>query len=156
VESDRERVIDSLKAASRRLSELLGEEYLGMILFGSWARGEAERDSDVDVLVLLRSVGGLTVRSEIYDVIAGRLRRAVTLLDVRLDEIQREDLELNPLLVNLIADGIIIWDSRGILKRFLEEGRALIREMDLIRYKTPDGKYGWKRRDMKPISQAGA
>ncbi|MEM2864188.1 MAG: nucleotidyltransferase domain-containing protein [Candidatus Bathyarchaeia archaeon] len=149
-------VLEALKAASKGLSDLLGGEYLGMILFGSWARGDAGGGSDVDVFVLLRSTGGLAVRSEIYDVLSRRLRRAVTLVDMRLNEIQGEDLELNPLLINLIADGVIIEDGQGILEAFIEEGRRLIEEMKLIRYKTPDGKYGWMRRDMKPITQLGS
>ena len=36
------------------LSDLYGERYRGMVLFGSYARGEARgRESDVDLLVLL-------------------------------------------------------------------------------------------------------
>lgn len=36
------------------LAELYGERYRGLVLFGSYARGEArKRDSDVDLLVLL-------------------------------------------------------------------------------------------------------
>ncbi|MGC8849136.1 MAG: nucleotidyltransferase family protein [Candidatus Bathyarchaeia archaeon] len=148
-------VVEALKEASRRLSRLLGDEYLGMILFGSWARGDAGDGSDVDIFVLLRSMGGLAVRSEVYDVVSRVLGRAVTLVDMRLNELQREDLELNPLLINLVADGVIIEDSQGILKSFIEEGRRLIEETGLIRYRTPDGKYGWMRKDKKPLIQAG-
>ncbi|MEM2122380.1 MAG: nucleotidyltransferase domain-containing protein [Candidatus Bathyarchaeia archaeon] len=142
-----------MRTASRGLSKLLGGEYLGMILFGSWARGEARQDSDVDVFGLLRSMEGLAARSKIYEAIGKRLRRAVTLIDMRLEEIQGEDLELNPLLINLIADGLIIKDTCRILETFIREGRKLIEEMNLTRYRTFDGKYGWRRRDMKPIIQ---
>jgi uncharacterized protein len=38
----------------RELSEIYGERYRGLVLFGSYARGEARgKDSDVDLLVLL-------------------------------------------------------------------------------------------------------
>ncbi len=38
----------------RGISDLYGERYRGLVLFGSYARGEARgRDSDVDLLVLL-------------------------------------------------------------------------------------------------------
>ena len=38
----------------RGIAELYGERYRGLVLFGSYARGEARgRDSDVDLLVLL-------------------------------------------------------------------------------------------------------
>jgi len=36
-----------------------------MILFGSWARGEAKVDSDIDLFILLRSLKGFEARSEI-------------------------------------------------------------------------------------------
>ena len=36
------------------IAELYGERYRGLVLFGSYARGEARgKDSDVDLLVLL-------------------------------------------------------------------------------------------------------
>ncbi len=43
-----------LERLDRGLSDLYGERYRGLVLFGSYARGEARgRDSDVDLLVLL-------------------------------------------------------------------------------------------------------
>lgn len=35
------------------LRELYGERYRGLVLYGSYARGEADEGSDVDVLLLL-------------------------------------------------------------------------------------------------------
>ncbi len=37
----------------RGIAELYGERYRGLVLFGSYARGEADEGSDVDLLVLL-------------------------------------------------------------------------------------------------------
>lgn len=49
---------DDLREVLRQLdggiSDLYGERYRGMVLFGSYARGEARgKDSDVDLLLLL-------------------------------------------------------------------------------------------------------
>jgi predicted nucleotidyltransferase len=43
--------LDALRAA---LEALYGERLVRLVLFGSWARGEAHAESDVDVLVVLR------------------------------------------------------------------------------------------------------
>ncbi len=43
-------ILQELKA---RLEELYGERLKGLYLFGSYARGEAEPDSDIDVLMVL-------------------------------------------------------------------------------------------------------
>ena len=37
----------------RGLTGLYGDRYKGMVLFGSYARGDAEKGSDVDLLLLL-------------------------------------------------------------------------------------------------------
>ena len=43
-----------LERLDRGVAELYGERYRGLVLFGSYARGEARgKDSDVDLLVLL-------------------------------------------------------------------------------------------------------
>lgn len=42
-----------LRLGKERLQEHYGDRLLGLILHGSEARGEAEEDSDVDLLVLL-------------------------------------------------------------------------------------------------------
>jgi len=144
-------VVEALSSASEELARRLGSEFVGMVLFGSWARREAREDSDVDVLVVLRSLSGMRARSEIYRVIARRVKRPVTLIDMRLSELLREDLELTPLLINIVADAVVICDRHGAIRSFIERGRRLIRKARLVRYRTPDGKYGWRREDMRPI-----
>lgn len=42
-----------LNRLTTALKELYGERYRGLVLYGSYARGEADEGSDVDVLLLL-------------------------------------------------------------------------------------------------------
>lgn len=39
-----------------RLAEVLGDQFVSVRLFGSYARGEERADSDIDVLVLVRQI----------------------------------------------------------------------------------------------------
>lgn len=43
-----------LERLAHGLRDLYGERYEGLVLFGSRARGDADEDSDVDLLLLLR------------------------------------------------------------------------------------------------------
>ena len=146
-----EDLVACLSKACKELSGLLGDEFIGLALFGNWARGEAREESDVDVLVVLKSLEGMEIRSAIYRIIARHVKRALTLIDVRLNEIASDKVVLTPLLINIVADAVVIWDTGNVLREFVEKGRALIRKAGLVRYRTPDGKYGWKRRDDRPL-----
>lgn len=46
--------------AIRRAEQVCGEHLVGVVVFGSWARGEAAADSDVDVLVVVEPIVPLT------------------------------------------------------------------------------------------------
>jgi predicted nucleotidyltransferase len=48
-----EDLVGLLEELDRGLAELYGECYRGLVLFGSYARGEAHEGSDVDLLLLL-------------------------------------------------------------------------------------------------------
>jgi predicted nucleotidyltransferase len=146
-----EDVLKGLKECINDLEGALGDELLGLMLFGSWARGEAKEDSDIDVLVVLRSLKGMKARSAVYRAVARRVGRAVTLIDVRADELFKEELELTPLLLNALVDGVVIYDRTGKLGELASKARRLVEAAGLVRYGTPDGKYGWKRRDERPL-----
>ncbi len=42
-----------LSTLDRELRDLYGERYRGLVLYGSYSRGEAEEGSDVDLLLLM-------------------------------------------------------------------------------------------------------
>ena len=51
-----ERVRELVAHVKSRLCDLYGERLRGVYLFGSYARGEADEESDVDILVVLDAV----------------------------------------------------------------------------------------------------
>jgi len=146
-----EAIVQKLRECASELEKLLGDELVGLVLFGSWARGEAREDSDVDVFVVLKSLRGVEARAAVYKVVSRSVGRAATLVDARADELFGEELELTPLLLNILVDGIVVYDRTGKLAELAAKARRLVEAEGLVRYRTPDGKYGWKRLDGKPL-----
>jgi hypothetical protein len=50
----REELLEILREVKEKLIEILGDDLVEVILFGSYARGEAKEDSDVDVIVIVK------------------------------------------------------------------------------------------------------
>lgn len=59
-----------LEAVKRRLSEPFGDRLQGVVLYGSYARGDKTDESDIDILVLLDSVPdvGIELRTCVHAV----------------------------------------------------------------------------------------
>ena len=98
-------LINQLKA---QLIEMYGERIKKIILYGSFVRGEATRDSDIDILVLVdESLNPFEVRESISDL----------LYDILLDEGELisviavpEDLFENynsPFMLNVKKEGLV-------------------------------------------------
>lgn len=100
------RILSELRA---RLTELYGDRLERLILYGSHARGDAEAESDIDVLVVLKG----TVRrweesqrtSEIRADISLRNNAVVSCMYASMDDYQKDD---EPLLENVRREGVAV------------------------------------------------
>lgn len=93
----------------RRFEELYGERLVHMVLFGSQARGDAEPESDIDVLVVLK--GSVSPGQEISR--TSEIKAALSLqYDVVISctyvSADRYATERSPLLLNVRREGIIV------------------------------------------------
>ncbi len=100
---------------------------------------------------MLRGAEGLRVRGEVYRVLARHVGRPLTLVDVELSEVSRDNFEVTPLLLNALYDGVVVYDEFGVLGALKQKTAKLVKKARLTRYRTPDGKYGWRRVDGKPL-----
>lgn len=147
-------VITKLKEAVNELVEKYGDKVVAVGLFGSYARGEANERSDVDVIVVVRNWNrGLERRFQIYDVLHRYLRRDITLIDLDyqdIEEILARRRTITATMLNIIYDCIPVYDPLNILKQLKELVSKVISELGLERYRIGRA-YGWKRRDGKPL-----
>jgi len=130
-----------------------GSKIVGVALFGSTARGEGKERSDLDFLVVVREWPWSLERRRllykpIYDAVnrdAERIRDA-TVIDVDEKDIMTEELEVTPLLLNIAWESKVLYDPEGKLAKFVGRVKELIDAAGLERYRTGEGKYGWKPR----------
>lgn len=98
-----------LKEFKQELKSLYGERLNDIILYGSYARGEATKESDIDVMIILK--GSVTPGKEIdkmIDVITDINLKYETLISVF--PVSNEDY-LNvksPILINVRREGITV------------------------------------------------
>jgi len=146
----------SLDGALEALLDRFGEKVVAIALFDSLARMDAGERSDIDLFIIVRSVPrGLERRRMLYDAAHGGLggHRDVTIIDVEERELFSPSLEVTPLLLNIAWDSKVLYDPQGRLTNLFEEIRRMVERAGLERYKTPDGKYGWKPREAKPLEE---
>ncbi|MBX3227919.1 MAG: nucleotidyltransferase domain-containing protein [Labilithrix sp.] len=88
-------VVLLLKTRKERAMRLLGERFREMRLFGSYARGQFNEDSDVDVLVVTAPLAP-GERARVVGEVActtpeGLIVSPIVLSDVELDELRRRE-----------------------------------------------------------------
>ena len=146
--------IEDIKTlATKSLLDRFGENLEAVVLFGSIARKGAAEQSEIDYIVVIHNLPKGLVRRRfiVYDALTPILRefkRDVSVIEVDAEDIGRQ---ITPLLINIAHDGIILYDKHGKIQEFFKRIRSAVKNADLVRYETRDGKYGWKpSRELKP------
>ena len=97
--------------AARRLADAYGDRLRQVVLFGSWARGQAHEESDVDLVVVLDDVG---------DRVSERERIVDALFDLEADS--GRAIEAFPM-----AQADVRERSRPFVRAALDEGVLVLR-----------------------------
>ena len=96
-----------LQKVKAKLEAIYGDRLRGMVLYGSWARGEATDGSDIDLLILLDSVQNPVSELDEYskEIHEIDLEYDVVISTVPVDEVQFSVLKL-PLFICARREGI--------------------------------------------------
>lgn len=135
-----------LSELRRRLNDL--PSYVKVVLlFGSIARGEADERSDIDILILHCGAPFSDLverRRHLYKLVAEGLGgnfESITVIDMELEHFIKPE-TVTPLLLNIYADAIVVFDRVGGIEDFLKRVRWRIMELGITRVR--DGKaYYW-------------
>ena len=124
------------EALKRAFLEVFGESLVSLVLFGSYARGDYSVDSDVDVLVVLESVGDrfelhrkLDAVEEALEPIFRRLRERGYNPRLSPYVLSREQAsQTRPLYLDMVFDCRILYDKDGFMSKIVERVKRRLEE----------------------------
>jgi predicted nucleotidyltransferase len=146
-------------AYARRLGQHLGGNLISVVLYGSVGRGEARRDSDVDLLVVCADLPeGRFARLRVLepaerDVAEDLARLRAHGIETRLAVIVRTRDEADrtiPLYLDMVEDARLLYDRDGFFGAVLERLRARLEELGAERRQRGRARYWILKRDFTP------
>ena len=135
------------------LDRQFGERLVSVVLFGSWARGTAKVESDVDILIVVR---GLPVnRWKRYDplrpiarMVSNEFAAALSLIALTPEEAAT----VKPYYLGMLSGHLLLFDRDGFFAGVLDRLEARLAELGARRYVDKDGFEFW---DLKPDWKPG-
>jgi len=126
-----EKLIEALKRK-------YGDKFISLVVFGSVARGEARKDSDVDLLLVIDSIpkrrlGRQMEFMEVEKELEGYLNELFDegyFIDFSpIIKTSEEAMRLSPLYLDMVEDAIIAYDKDDFFKKILERVRKRLEEL---------------------------
>lgn len=143
------------------LKDLLKDRLVSVMLFGSVARGDWNKNSDIDVLVIADGWDDEPVWNRIREI-----KKAKEKLEESLEYQEalrvgywpiiqnyplsvKEAKRFNRIYLDAVIDGIILYDKDNFLTRLLQSLREKLEEMGSVRIMLPSRKFYWVLKDLK-------
>ncbi len=138
----------SLKLSSivNKAKNLFGDNLLGVVVFGSYARSEATESSDIDILVVVSS--SIKIDRNLYrkwqqKEESSDLENFNGLeLSVNFSNLPERSFTCSGLWLEISLDGIVVWDPNFILNKFLISVRKHI-ALGEVSYRETHGQRYW-------------
>ena len=154
----REPYASLLRKLLRALLRRFGDDLISVVLFGSVARGEAKRDSDVDLLIVVRGLPRSRLkRQDIFMEVEEELEPELENLRKRGYEIDfspilktdEEAERISPLYLDMVEDAVILFDRGGFFRRIMDRLRERLRELGAERVRLGSRRYWRLKRDYR-------
>lgn len=132
---------DELSLLVSLAAERFGEELVGVVLYGSWIRGEATTDSDVDVLVVLQpdAILSASLYSQ-WD--RPEMKVGESPIDVHFTRLPYSGDLPTGLWAEVALDGRVLFERDLLLTRYLATARRRIAAGEIVR-RTSHGQPYW-------------
>jgi len=139
--------------------EILGDNLISVVLFGSVARGQARATSDVDLLVICRELpAGAFRRRETLQPVRERLQAELDGLwgqgihtdFVEIIKSEAEAQRTHPVYLDMTEEAVILFDRVGFFAGILERLRGQLRELGAKRRQLGRLRYWDLKPDFKP------
>jgi len=146
-----------LAAYSEILQNELGDSLVSLILYGSVARGEAKKESDIDLLIVVRGE-----KRSYYEMLSPIMKAENKLKSNPVYKefsdgsypyfsylvlSQDEASESHNIYLDILADGIVLHDPARFFSERLKHFKMRVKELGSKKVTLPDGRWYW---DLKP------
>ena len=144
-----------------KLEEILQDDLISVVLFGSAARGEAGEGSDIDILIVAEKFGK-EGRFEVFNEIENDLKASEEYNDLKENKLGTtispapltpSEVEKNPsILLDMVMDGIMLYDVNDFIENKMKSIRKKLKKIGSKRIFLDDKRYYW---DLKPDYKLG-
>ena len=127
-----------LKALVEKLFERFRDDLISVVVFGSVARGEARKESDLDLLLVIRNLPRsrfrrqdlfMEVEEELEELLR-RLEEEGYMIDFSpILKTPEEAMRISPLYLDMVYDAIILFDRDEFFKKVLDRLRKRLEEL---------------------------
>ncbi len=127
-----------IKEVLKALRKVFGDKLISVVLYGSVARGDMRKDSDIDLLIVVEGLPKSRFRRQ--DLFEKVYREVEPLLDKLVDEgyyiaispvmkTPEEASRFSPLYIDMVEDAIILYDKNNFMRNVLDRVRRKLREL---------------------------
>lgn len=140
-----------LRLLTNALQEGLGENIVSIVVFGSYARREAVKESDIDICLVLERAPSST-SERIRQILSIQKNVTKTSLFSYVVYTRKEAMKNRSLFLDMTVHSKILFDKEGFFEKRLEDLKQRLKDFGAERITLPDGTWYW---DLKPDLKFG-